>query len=364
MRRSSFPCLTRNQDRGDVVLEAQLTGEKGYYDCPVKLFFYGPSDPEERSRIGESLKRDRLVKATELKNTRKEAEARRKAAMGLVNGSSTHGLGQDLTVPQKPEITMDNVLQKSEAVEMRKGGDAIKSLAIGEDELAKMPMAEQPEQLKAQLLPYQLQVCLFLSEKRILLTGLSQGLAWMTSKENPQLPTKGSKEPVQLWLHESNNRFHNIASGFVTGTAPKLLSGGILADDMGLGKTLQIISLILTGGKGPTLIVAPVSVMSNWSQQIRRHVKGDQQPSIFVYHGGDKLHPLQLQKYDVVITSYGRLARERDSSVPRAISSPKIKWRRVVLDEGHTIRNSRTKVAIAACEINAESRWVLTGTPM
>lgn len=186
----------------------------------------------------------------------------------------------------------------------------------------------------------------------------------MTSKENPQLPSKGPKEPVQLWLHESNNRFHNIASGFVTSTAPKLLSGGILADDMGLGKTLQIISLILTGGKGPTLIVAPVSVMSNWSQQIRRHVKGDQQPSIFVYHGGDKLHPLQLQRYDVVITSYGRLARERDSSVQRAITSPKIKWRRVVLDEGHTIRNSRTKVALAACEINAESRWVLTGTPM
>ncbi|KAF5591503.1 helicase-like transcription factor [Fusarium pseudoanthophilum] len=334
-------------DRGDVVLEAQLTGEKGFYDCPVKLFFYGPSDPEERSRIEESLKKDRLVKATELKNTRKEAEARRKAAMGLVNGSSTHGLGQDLAVPQKPEITMDNVLQKSEAVEMRKGGDAIKSLAIGEDELAKMPMAEQPEQLKAQLLPYQL-----------------QGLAWMTSKENPQLPEKGSKEPVQLWLHESNNRFHNIASGFVTSTAPKLLSGGILADDMGLGKTLQIISLILTGGKGPTLIVAPVSVMSNWSQQIRRHVKGDQQPSIFVYHGGEKLHPLQLKRHDVVITSYGRLARERDSSVPRAITSPQIKWRRVVLDEGHTIRNSRTKVALAACEINAESRWVLTGTPI
>lgn len=80
--------------------------------------------------------------------------------MGLTNGSSTQGVGQGLTVPQKPEITMDNVLEKSQAVEMRKGGDAIKSLAIGEDELEKMPMADQPEQLKAQLLPYQLQVCL------------------------------------------------------------------------------------------------------------------------------------------------------------------------------------------------------------
>lgn len=97
---------------------------------------------------------------TELKNTRKEAEARKKAAMGLKSGTSTHGVGDALAVPQKPEITMDNVLQNSEAVEMRKGGDAIKSLAIGEDELEKMPMAEQPEDLKAQLLPYQLQVCL------------------------------------------------------------------------------------------------------------------------------------------------------------------------------------------------------------
>ncbi|KAL4729593.1 hypothetical protein ACLX1H_004013 [Fusarium chlamydosporum] len=334
-------------DRGDVVLEAQLTGEKAFYDCPVKLFFYGPSDPQERARIEESLKKDRLVKATELKNTKKEAEARKKAALGLMNGCSTHGVGSELAVPQKPEITMDNVLQKSEAVEMRKGGDAIKSLAIGEDELEKMPMAEQPGDLKAQLLPYQL-----------------QGLAWMTSKEKPQLPAEGSQDSVQLWLQQSKKKFFNIASGFITGAAPKLLSGGILADDMGLGKTLQIISLILTGGKGPTLIVAPVSVMSNWSQQIQRHVRGDKQPNILTYHGSEKATAKQLQGYDVVITSYGRLARERDQGVKRALTSQDIKWRRVVLDEGHTIRNSSTKVAQAACEINAESRWVLTGTPI
>jgi SWI/SNF-related matrix-associated actin-dependent regulator of chromatin subfamily A3 len=186
----------------------------------------------------------------------------------------------------------------------------------------------------------------------------------MASKEKPQLPADGSKEPVQLWLQSPKNRFLNIASGFATNTPPKLLSGGILADDMGLGKTLQIISLMLTGGKGPTLIVAPVSAMSNWSQQIKRHVRGDHQPDVFIYHGGEKATAAQLQKHDVVITSYGRLARERDQGVDRALTSQHIKWRRVVLDEGHTIRNPKTKVAEAACEINAESRWVLTGTPM
>ena len=60
-----------------------------------------------------------------------------------------------------------------------------------------------------------------------------------------------------------------------TATRPNIII--ILADDMGLGKTLQVISLILAdkalkrnavGVSGATLILAPVSVMSNWSSQV------------------------------------------------------------------------------------------------
>ncbi|RSL92908.1 hypothetical protein CEP52_013572 [Fusarium oligoseptatum] len=341
--------ITPYVDAGDIMLEAQLAGEKGFYDCPIKLFFYGPSNPAERSVLEENLKRDRLLKATEMKKNKKEAEARRRA-IGLVSGTSSHGLGKEPVIaqkPEKPDASWAKLLQNSEAIELRNGADAIKKLAIGEDQLEKLPKAEQPDQLKSQLLPYQL-----------------QGLAWMTSKEKPQFPEKGSKDVVQLWRRDSRGRCWNIASDFVTSTTPQLLSGGILADDMGLGKTIQIISLILTGGGGPTLIVAPVSVMSNWAQQIKRHVKEDHQPSVFVYHGGEKKSVEELAKFDVVITSYGRLARERDQGVYRALTSEHFKWRRVVLDEGHTIRNARTKVAQAACEINAESRWVLTGTPI
>ena len=39
-------------------------------------------------------------------------------------------------------------------------------------------------------------------------------------------------------------------------------------------------------------------------------------------------------------------------------------WRRVVLDEGHNIRNPQTKAAAAANALIARSRWVLTGTPI
>lgn len=148
-----------------------------------------------------------------------------------------------------------------------------------------------------------------------------------------------------------------MATDYYTNTPPRLVSGGILADDMGLGKTLEMISLILTGGPGSTLIVAPVSVMSNWEQQIRRHVLPDKQPSVLIYHGS-KAQPKDLKKFDIVITSYGKLSQDT------ALSSKSMKWRRMVLDEGHTIRNAKTKVALAACKVEAESRWVLTGTPM
>lgn len=180
----------------------------------------------------------------------------------------------------------------------------------------------------------------------------------MNTKENPSLPGNGSNDTVQLWRRHRDGLYWNVATDFYTKTAPQLLSGGILADDMGLGKTLEIISLILTGGPGSTLIVAPVSVMSNWEQQIRRHVLPDKQPSVLIYHGGKKMSAEALMKYDVVITSYGRLSQEHP------LCSQSIEWRRVVLDEGHTIRNAKTKVALAACKVRAKSRWVLTGTPM
>lgn len=41
-----------------------------------------------------------------------------------------------------------------------------------------------------------------------------------------------------------------------------------------------------------------------------------------------------------------------------------LNWRRVVLDEGHTIRNPSSQTAHAAHKLQATSRWLLTGTPI
>jgi len=133
----------------------------------------------------------------------------------------------------------------------------------------------------------------------------------MLEKENPVLPVVGSNDVCQLWKRDPMRpkAFVNIASGYSTAELPKLAKGGILADDMGLGKTLQVISVILEGGPGTTLILAPVSVMSNWAQQIERHVKKENALRVFVYHGSNrkKMTHKEFSDYDVVITTYGTL---------------------------------------------------------
>ncbi|KAF7536696.1 hypothetical protein G7054_g4308 [Neopestalotiopsis clavispora] len=338
-------------DNDEIVLEGVLTGEKAFYDCPIKLYFYGPSEPFARGTIENKIKADKLLKATEMKNNRKEAEARRNA-MGMKSGTTTGtGLGNTAEATlqkQEQDATLQNLVATSEALESVRSDTFTDALAANEDQLKAMPMAPQPDALKSTLLPYQL-----------------QGLAWMTAKENVKLPAVGSDEVVQLWQRKGATSFLNLASCFATSSPPQLISGGILADDMGLGKTLQVISLIMSEGlkSGPTLIVAPVSVLSNWEQQIKFHVKEDQHPDVLVYHSiGKHMSAAELERYHVVVTTYGMLASEAKTRNSNRLFG--VEWRRVVLDEGHTIRNAKAQLAQAAHMIKAQSRWVLTGTPI
>lgn len=140
------------------MIEAVLTEEKGYYDVPIRLTLYGTSDQRGRLALEGRLKNDRLLKAGEMKQTRIEIEARRQAQkIALTSGQTCVGLGSDEPVGQL-EPTLEQLAQASQAVQMRNAGDVIKTLAMDEDRLSKMPMASQPSSLRAKLLPYQLQV--------------------------------------------------------------------------------------------------------------------------------------------------------------------------------------------------------------
>jgi SWI/SNF-related matrix-associated actin-dependent regulator of chromatin subfamily A3 len=172
----------------------------------------------------------------------------------------------------------------------------------------------------------------------------------MLEKENPKLPAEGTKDIVQLWQRHpsTRNAFMNMATNFSV-TNPALASGGILADDMGLGKTIQTISLIMAdrqlGQHAPdssnaTLILAPVSVMSNWSTQIKKHIKEEYALRVMFYHGTRKqpITPKEIKKYDVVISTYDSVSSEWHSqksvTLPRKSGVFSVKWRRIILDEG------------------------------
>lgn len=143
-------------DRGDIVLDGILTGHKGPFDCPIRLYFYGTGDRAARLELETKLKADKLLKATELKNTRQEAEAQRAIANEAKGDESAPALGLGTSdISQSQEVV---ALEESEAMDFRADPNALDVLNMDEATLSAMPQAPQPEAIKSTLLLHQLQV--------------------------------------------------------------------------------------------------------------------------------------------------------------------------------------------------------------
>jgi SNF2 family DNA or RNA helicase len=136
---------------------------------------------------------------------------------------------------------------------------------------------------------------------------------------------------------------------------------GILADDMGLGKTLQTLAHILTDKKSgqsrglPVLVIAPTSVVPNWRAEAQKFTP---ELRVLVLNGPErKKYYRSIPHADLVLTSFALLQRDIDklAAVP---------FHMVVLDEAQNIKNPRSKVAQAACKLNARNRLCLSGTPI
>ena len=144
--------------------------------------------------------------------------------------------------------------------------------------------------------------------------------------------------------------------------------GACLADDMGLGKTIQLLALAQSDKElelsgegppvGPTLIVAPMSVVENWRREIIRFTP---ELSTLVHHGPERHVGEALvdaaQNTDIVITTYALANRDRETL-------HKVQWGRIVLDEAQNIKNPSTKQTQAIRQLQAPRRIALTGTPV
>ncbi|KAL5488367.1 RAD16 [Sanghuangporus weigelae] len=179
--------------------------------------------------------------------------------------------------------------------------------------------AEQPEELKIQMLPFQL-----------------ESLYWMREQE------KGE------W------------------------HGGMLADEMGMGKTIQTLALIASDRNGPNLVVAPTVAIMQWRNEIEAYTDGLR---IAIWHGASReANAKELMKYDVVLTTYSVLEsafRKQQSGFKRGgkivkEKSPvhQIHWTRIILDEAHNIKERSTNTAKATFELQSTYKWCLSGTPL
>ncbi len=133
---------------------------------------------------------------------------------------------------------------------------------------------------------------------------------------------------------------------------------GILADDMGLGKTVQTLAHLQYEKeqgrlKSATLIVAPTSLVGNWSAEAKHFTPN---LNVLVYHGSER-HQDNFDDYDVVVSTYGLIHRDKEKFISYAFYY-------LILDEAQFIKNARTKTTQIIQQLNATHRLCLTGTPL
>jgi SNF2 family DNA or RNA helicase len=157
----------------------------------------------------------------------------------------------------------------------------------------------------------------------------------------------------------------------------KFAFGGCLADDMGLGKTVQVLAMLeerrqkrsastweagkgnapvrRNGVPGPSLVVAPKSLVFNWIQEAKRFTP---QLRVLDHTGAYRLKPGDhFENYDLILTTYGTLRRD-------AVEFKDVQFDYCILDEGQAIKNANTQSAKAVRLLKANHRLVLSGTPI
>ena len=136
-------------------------------------------------------------------------------------------------------------------------------------------------------------------------------------------------------------------------------SGACLADDMGLGKTLQTICFLDYKKKNSPntvqIIVSPASLMYNWKVEIEKFA-----PSLktHIYHQSNRnIEDLTTNQADVLITSYGTARADIELLEGLQFST-------IVLDESHNIKNPSAQISQAVLRLRADSKIILSGTPI
>ncbi|RAQ55444.1 helicase [Aspergillus flavus] len=214
----------------------------------------------------------------------------------------------------------------------------------------------------------------------------AEALDFMIQRETGDIP-----DEYRLWQPKPMARgqlYFHVITGNEQHEQPDESGGGILADEMGMGKSLTTLVLMaktlqearqwvehakaLPGASlaetptRATLVIVPSRVLINtWEREIDDHLNAG--IKMMRYHGRSRKDLISnIDRYDIVITTYNTLAKEHDAKILGKGQSPlhDFAWYRVVLDEAHMIRRRSTTFHRAVVELRAKSRWCLSGTPI
>ncbi|CAH8289279.1 unnamed protein product [Eruca vesicaria subsp. sativa] len=151
----------------------------------------------------------------------------------------------------------------------------------------------------------------------------------------------------------------------------------ILADEMGLGKTVSASAFLSSlyfefGVARPCLVLVPLSTMPNWLSEFSLWAP---LLNVVEYHGSAKARAIIREyewhaksstgttkkmtpyKFNVLLTTYEMVLA--DSSHLRGVP-----WEVLVVDEGHRLKNSESKLFSLLNTFSFQHRVLLTGTPL
>jgi len=137
--------------------------------------------------------------------------------------------------------------------------------------------------------------------------------------------------------------------------------GGILGDDMGLGKTCQTIGLIKNSPLDlRTLIICPAPLIAGWTEELQ--ACGFQVSVLLGSSSWSSDGVGSATNKTIFLTSYAKACMYK-----KALATADPAFGRIVLDEGHAIRNGRATSRWMSCMAigkRATCRWILSATPV
>lgn len=137
-----------------------------------------------------------------------------------------------------------------------------------------------------------------------------------------------------------------------------------------------------------TLIVATPSLITQWMEEIEKHVQPKVLGRILRWHSGSKINSNDvledLKGYDIILTTYEEVRKSYPVYEPpmhlvgeqakndfwaklyreKVGALHMMKFRRVVLDEAQAIKNHESKTSVAVRQLKSHFRWCISGTPI